>query len=100
MEYIRIYPENVGELEEMWEEFKYALGYLANRPKAREGVKNLRPDDALGSPFDFICKLCLQMEINIEDATHPLQESFFPKEEARRSGVEGLICQHCHDSGF
>lgn len=45
----------------------------------------------------FICPVCILVGMSRKDATRPVEEGFVPK---RRTRVEGLICEHCHDSGF
>lgn len=102
MKYLNIHPENDKELEEMWEEVKRMFVYVANRPNKREKISHLLPDEVLGSSFDFICELCLNTGTSLENAKHPIEDSFFPKKSTMKGkkGVRGLICGHCHECGF
>jgi len=45
----------------------------------------------------FVCQICLRVGISREDATRNVEEGFIPR---KKTKVEGLICEHCHDCEF
>jgi len=51
--------------------------------------------------IEIVCPIDILVGIDIKSATHSIKACYVPKgETTKKLGVIGLICSHCHESGF
>lgn len=67
---------------------------LKHLPDQLQGVKDVRD-------IGIVCPIDILVGIDVESATHSIKDCHVPKKKtAKKLGVTGLICSHCHNSGL